>query len=118
MADIPSYDQWMKDTHSLTSPRSEFLKKLDDTIKTQNRDTIKTALDRWRFEQSKQGKGWRKSVRNGKAAASRSSCLLLQAPSAAGVDKAGADCTSCEVVNPVLSIKVVTASYLVVYHFE
>ena len=68
MADIPSYDQWMKDTHSLTSPRSEFLKKLDDTIKTQNRDTIKTALDRWRFEQSKQGKGWRKSVRNGKGA--------------------------------------------------
>ena len=68
MAEIPSYDQWMNDTHSLTSPRSEFLKKLDDAVKTGNRDSIKTALDRWRFEQSKQGKDWRKSVRNGKGA--------------------------------------------------
>src|SRR5258706_9983826 len=66
MADIPSHVQWMNDTHSLTSPRSDFLKQLDEAIKTRNRDSIKTALDRWRFEQSKQGKDWRKSVRNQK----------------------------------------------------
>ena len=71
MADIPSYEQWMKDTHSLSSPRSEFLKKLDESIKTGNRDSIKTALDRWRFEQSKQGKDWRKSVRNSKGAVTK-----------------------------------------------
>src|SRR5258706_10216274 len=71
MADIPSHVQWMNDTHSLTSPRSEFLKTLDEAIKTGNRDSIKTALDRWRFEQSKQGKDWRKSVRNSKGAVTR-----------------------------------------------
>ena len=71
MAEIPSHEQWMKDTHSLTSPRSEFLKKLDEAIKTQNKSTIKTALDRWRFEQSKQGKDWRKSVRNQKGAVTK-----------------------------------------------
>lgn len=63
-----SYDQWMRDTYSLTSPRSDFLKALDAAIKGGNRDAIKTALDRWRFEQSKQGKDWRKSVRNDKGA--------------------------------------------------
>jgi hypothetical protein len=63
-----SYDQWMKDTYSLTSPRSEFLKKLDEAIKTGKKEDIKTALDRWRFDQSKQGKDWRKSVRNAKGA--------------------------------------------------
>lgn len=75
MADIPSYDQWMKDTYSLTSPRSDFLKKLDEALKrydagrsAANREALKAALDRWRFEQSKQGKDWRKSVRNGKGA--------------------------------------------------
>jgi hypothetical protein len=68
MAQLPSYDQWMKDTYSLTSPRSEYLLKLDEAIKTQNRDTIKTAFDRWRFEQSKQGKKWMESVRNKKGA--------------------------------------------------
>jgi hypothetical protein len=71
MANLPSYDQWMKDTHSLTSPRSEYLKKLDEAIKTGNKETIKTSLDRWRFEQSKQGKDWRKSVRNEKGAVTR-----------------------------------------------
>jgi hypothetical protein len=69
MAQIPTYDQWMKDTHSLIRPRSEFLKKLDDAVKTQNKEAIKVALDRWKFEQSKQGKDWRKSVRNEKGAA-------------------------------------------------
>ena len=68
MAQIPTYDQWMKDTHSLVRPRSEFLKKLDEAIKTQKKDAIRTALDRWRFEQSKLGKDWRKSVRNEKGA--------------------------------------------------
>ena len=68
MAQLPTYEQWMKDTHSLIRPRSEFLKKLDEAVKTQNKDAIKVALDRWKFEQSKQGKDWRKSVRNEKGA--------------------------------------------------
>jgi hypothetical protein len=75
MAQIPTYGQWMKDTSSLTSPRSAFLKALDDAIKTydsnkspDNKAKVKTALDRWRFEQSRQGKDWRASVRNQKQA--------------------------------------------------
>jgi hypothetical protein len=71
MAEIPSFDEWKKQTYSLTSPRSEFLVKLDASIQAYekekspgNRQEIKTALDRWRFEQSKAGKDWRKSVRN------------------------------------------------------
>lgn len=77
MARLPTYDEWMKDTWSLTSPRSAFLKVLDDAIKTydsnkspDNKAKVKTALDRWRFEQSKQGKDWRTSVRNQKQAVS------------------------------------------------
>ena len=84
MADIPSYDQWMKDTYSLTSPRSSFLKAVDEAIKKYggaksppHRDAIKVALDRWRFEQSKQGKDWRKSVRNEKGAVTNLHRALL-----------------------------------------
>ena len=76
MAKVPTYDEWMKKTHSLTSPRSDFLKKVDEAVKTYNlgpnatnREALRTAFDRWRFEQSKQGKDWRKSVRNEKGAA-------------------------------------------------
>lgn len=68
MAALTTYDQWMKDTHSLIRKRSEYLKLLDEAIKTQDKAKIKVALDRWRFEQSKEGKDWRKSVRNDKGA--------------------------------------------------
>lgn len=75
MADISSYDQWLKDTQSLTSPRSEFLKNVDAALKkygtnksASSRDELKAAFDRWRFEQSRLGKDWRKSVRNQKGA--------------------------------------------------
>ncbi|MEO7084035.1 MAG: hypothetical protein ABI442_01050 [Gemmatimonadaceae bacterium] len=75
MADIPSYEQWMKDTYSLTSSRSDYLKLLDESLKTYNlaktpdtKAKLKAALDRWRFEQSKEGKDWKKSVRNQKGA--------------------------------------------------
>ena len=73
MAAIPKYDQWMKDTHSLVRPRSEFLKKLDASIKDYeggkgSKEAIKTALDRWKFDQRGQGKDWTKSVRNEKGA--------------------------------------------------
>jgi hypothetical protein len=75
MAQIPSHAQWMQETHSLTSPRSDFLKAVDQALlrygqssTADNRQAIKTALDRWRFEQSKQGKDWRQSTRNKKGA--------------------------------------------------
>ena len=75
MATIPSHADWMKDTHSLTSPRSDFLKAVDQALlryaqspSTDNKQAIKTALDRWRFEQGKKGQDWRKSVRNNKGA--------------------------------------------------
>ena len=75
MAQIPSHAQWMKDTHSLTSPRSPLLKEVDDALdrygktpNAQNKQAITTALDKWRFDQSRQGKDWRKSVRNEKGA--------------------------------------------------
>jgi hypothetical protein len=75
MAQIPSHAQWMKDTHSLTSPRSDVLKAVDDALlrygqgpSPEKKQAIKTALDRWRFEQSKQGKDWRTSTRNNKGA--------------------------------------------------
>ncbi|MBL8751152.1 MAG: hypothetical protein JNK78_18485 [Planctomycetes bacterium] len=75
MALIPSREQWMKDTYSLTNPRSEFLQAVDAAILKYDTDksdaakaAIKTAFDRWRFEQSRQGKDWKKSVRNDKGA--------------------------------------------------
>jgi hypothetical protein len=53
MAQIPSHAQWMKDTHSLTSPRSALLKEVDDVIdrygktpRAQNKEAIKSALDK------------------------------------------------------------------------
>lgn len=64
MATIPTYDDWMKNTRAIGLRRSEYLKVLDEAIKSQNVDAIKSAFDRWRFEQSKQGKDWKKSVRN------------------------------------------------------
>ena len=75
MAQIPSHAQWMKDTHSLTSPRSTLMKEVDSAIERygktpndQNKQAITTALDKWRFDQSRHGKDWRKSVRNEKGA--------------------------------------------------
>lgn len=75
MATIPSHEQWMKDTYSLTNPRSEFLQAVDAALKAYDaaktdpaKAALKTAFDRWRFEQSKQGKDWKQSVRNSKGA--------------------------------------------------
>ena len=75
MATIPPFAQWKKDTSSFTSPRSDFLKALDAAIEAYDgnksetaKAAVKTAFDRWRFEQSKKGKDWRKSVRNQKGA--------------------------------------------------
>ena len=62
MAQIPSHAQWMKDTHSLTSPRSASIKEVDNALDrygksptAQNKEALKTALDKWRFDQSRQG---------------------------------------------------------------
>ncbi len=69
MAEKPTYEQWMKATHSALHKRSDYLKKLDETIKTGKNDkVIKEALDRWKFDQSSKGKDWTKSVRNKKGA--------------------------------------------------
>ncbi|MEX2220143.1 MAG: hypothetical protein WD749_15445 [Phycisphaerales bacterium] len=75
MAEIPTYEQWMKDTYSLTSPRSEYLQKLDAALKDlsekkpgASKDAVKFNFDRWRFKQRKQGKNWTKSVRNERGA--------------------------------------------------
>jgi len=79
LAAIPAYDEWMKSTNVLGSPRSAFLKALDDAIKTRDRGAVKTAFDRWRFEQSKQGKDWKKSARN-KTGAMTSLLRVFQLP--------------------------------------
>jgi hypothetical protein len=73
MANFPTYEQWMKATHSLTSPRSEHLKALDEAIKggEANKAQIKDKLDRWIFDQARQGKKWVKSVRNQSGAVSK-----------------------------------------------
>lgn len=69
MAQIPTYEQWIKDTKSSLHKRSEFLKRVDEALKPpQSKEAIRSALDRWRFEQSKQGKDWRKNRRNSKGA--------------------------------------------------
>lgn len=75
MAEILSYNEWMKSTYSLVHPRSSFLKTVDEALKKYdsartpaNKEALRTAFDRWRFEQSRQGKDWRKSVRNEKGA--------------------------------------------------
>ena len=75
MATIPSFAQWKKDTFSITSPRSDFLKAVDTALEAYDasksepaKGALKTAFDRWRFEQSKQGRDWRKSTRNQKGA--------------------------------------------------
>jgi hypothetical protein len=75
MATIPTYEQWKKDTHSLLHKRSDFLVAVDTAFEAYDKSksepakaALKTAFDRWRFEQSKQGKDWKQSVRNGKGA--------------------------------------------------
>ena len=64
MATIPAYDAWMKSTNVLGLTRSTFLKALDEAIKSGDEGKVKTAFDRWRFEQSKEGKDWKNSSRN------------------------------------------------------
>ncbi len=71
----------MKSTSVLGSPRSDHLKALDGAIKAGDEGKIKTAFDRWRFEQSKQGKDWKKSARN-KTGAMTSLMRAFQIPTA------------------------------------
>jgi hypothetical protein len=54
----------MKSTQAVGLPRSDALKALDETIASKDESRIKTAFDRWRFEQSKKGKDWKQSARN------------------------------------------------------
>ncbi len=69
MAEIPSYDVWMKQTYSLRHKRSPYLVKVDEAIQNRlGKARIKEALDRWKFDQSSKGKDWTKSVRNQKMA--------------------------------------------------
>lgn len=75
MADVPSYEQWIRDTKAVGRKRSAHLVVLDNAIRAfgqspsdTNREAIKVALDRWKFEKSGEGKDWRKSVRNKKGA--------------------------------------------------
>jgi hypothetical protein len=64
MAEIPTYDVWIKQTAAIGRPRSTFLLALDEAIKSRDEKAIKVALDRWIFDQKGQGKNWRDSVRN------------------------------------------------------
>ncbi len=59
-----TYDQWIRETYSATSPRSETLKKLDEAIKSGNPAKAKAALEAWILEQIKDKKDWKLSVRN------------------------------------------------------
>jgi len=72
MNQIPSYEDWKTATYSRARKRSEYLKKLDETLKPpQSKDRVKQALDRWIFDQKGKGKDWRKSVRNSKGAVTK-----------------------------------------------
>lgn len=79
MAAIPTYDDWIKSTSVLGLTRSDSLKALDAAIKARDEGQIKTAFDRWRFEQSKQGKDWKQSARN-KTGAMTSLFRIFQIP--------------------------------------
>lgn len=63
---IMTYDQWMKDTYSLTKARSEELKKIDHFIKARNQPETLKALTVWIDTQNKKGQDWHRSVRNTK----------------------------------------------------
>ncbi|MGC1174735.1 MAG: hypothetical protein WA904_13700 [Polaromonas sp.] len=75
MATIPWHETWMRDTYSWSDARSEKLKAVDlaifiyDSDKSEeSRLRIKQALDDYRFDHSRRGKDWTKSVRNKKGA--------------------------------------------------
>jgi hypothetical protein len=63
-----TYDQWIKDTHSLVRPRSQSLKEIDNAIKARNEFAAKNALKNWIDEQNRKKQDWQRSVRNGKGA--------------------------------------------------
>ena len=72
---IPTYEQWLEDTAVFGRSRSDYLKLVDEAIKTYNmspsdgtRGAIKSAFNRWRFDQSRQGKKWMENARNSKGA--------------------------------------------------
>ena len=54
---IMTYDQWIKDTHSLIKPRSQSLKELDNAIKARNEFAAKNALKNWINEQNSKKTG-------------------------------------------------------------
>ncbi len=63
-----TYDQWIKDTHSLIRPRSNSLKELDNAVKARNEFAAKNALKNWINEQNAKKQDWQRSVRNEKGA--------------------------------------------------
>ncbi len=63
-----TYDEWMKDTHSLIKSRSEELKKIDNFVKARNSAEALKALTFWIDSQNKKGQDWHRSVRNQKKA--------------------------------------------------
>ena len=65
---VMTYDQWIKDTHSLIRPRSSSLKELDNAIKARNEFAAKNALKNWINEQNSKKQDWQRSVRNEKGA--------------------------------------------------
>jgi hypothetical protein len=69
--EIPSYDQWMKDTYRLLDRRSALLKNLDEAIKTRNREAIASAFEKWKRDKTTRGKKWWNSVFNEKGAITR-----------------------------------------------
>ncbi len=66
-----SYDQWMKETHSMIKARSESLKKIDNAMKLRNERDVRNALTAWIDEQNKKGQDWHRSVRNEKKTVER-----------------------------------------------
>jgi len=74
-----TFAQWMKDTASLTRPRSKELKAVDEAFKKyelalenstgsvlNERRALMAALDSWKEAQKAKGQDWRTSVRNSK----------------------------------------------------
>jgi hypothetical protein len=79
-----TYDVWMKDTYSLTSPRSTELKAVDNALKTYEqavanssgsvlaeRKALQAAFEAWKAAQKAKGQDWKQSVRNKKLACER-----------------------------------------------
>ncbi|MEY8120609.1 hypothetical protein AB9F26_20605 [Falsihalocynthiibacter sp. BN13B15] len=68
MALIMSHADWIKNTYSLTSPRSAALKAIDQALMVRNESQAKFALVSWINAQNSKKQNWHKSVRNSKGA--------------------------------------------------